>query len=77
MPKTIAELSQELKDAGRDVRMAGEMVERLCDGTQDFALVTDALAAVDDARLRTLVATLTLEHERKRESRQAHVEAAK
>ncbi len=58
MPKTIAELRQELQDAGRDVRMAGEMVERLCDGTQDVALLADALAAVSEARGRTVMALI-------------------
>ncbi len=49
MPKTLAELRQELQDAGRDVRMAGEMVERASGGSQDISLMTDAFIAAHEA----------------------------
>ncbi len=60
MPKTIAELRQELQDAGRDVRMAGEMVERLCNGTHDLQLTADAINALTEARRRVVNALALL-----------------
>ncbi len=51
MPKTIAELKQELQDAGRDVRMAGEMVERASGGSQDIDALCDAMQAMLDGLL--------------------------
>ncbi len=62
MPKTIAELRQDLQDAGRDVRMAGEMVERATGGSQQWEMAFDSLSAVAEARSRAMAALVQLNY---------------
>ncbi len=73
MQKTIAELRQELQDAGRDVRMAGEMVERATGGSQDRPLIIEALTVLVENYTRVLGLTLHLD----RIGRDSSPEAAK